>query len=45
MLDTKKFSDTHQGMLHVQKVPRLEFIILHIGKTYGNTAGCLLVGR
>ena len=40
----KKFSDIHQGMLHVQDVPGFEFILIHVGNTDGNIAGCLLVG-
>jgi hypothetical protein len=40
----KKFSDTHQEVLHVQKVPGFEFILIHFGNADENTAGCLLVG-
>ena len=31
-------------MLHVDDVPNFEYILLHIGNTDENTAGCLLVG-
>lgn len=40
----KKFPDTHRGMLHVLDVPGFEFILIHIGNTDADTAGCLLVG-
>ena len=44
MLDMKKnFSDTHQGMLHVQKVPGFEFILIHVGNADENTVCYLLV--
>lgn len=39
----KKF-DFHQGMLHVIDVPGFEYILIHIGNTDEDTAGCLLVG-
>ena len=38
MLDTKKsFQIFHQGMLHVQKVPGFEFILIHVGNADENT--------
>jgi len=40
----KKFSD-HIGMLHVLNVPNFEYILIHIGNTEFDTAGCLLVGN
>jgi hypothetical protein len=41
----KKFSGIHQGMLHVLDVPGFEFILIHVGNTEKDTAGCLLVGQ
>lgn len=40
-----KFSSFHKGMLHVTNVPGFEYILIHIGNTDDDTAGCLLVGR
>jgi len=39
----KKF-DFHKGMLHILDVPEFTWILIHIGNTDENTAGCLLVG-
>ena len=40
----KKFPTFHIGMIHVDDVPNFQYILLHIGNTDENTAGCLLVG-
>ena len=40
----KKFS-FHLGMLQVLNVPGFEYILIHIGNTDDDTAGCLLVGN
>jgi len=34
----------HEGMLHVLDVPNFKYILIHIGNTDDDTAGCLLVG-
>lgn len=39
-----RFADMHRGMLHVLNVPNFEFILIHVGNTQKDTAGCLLVG-
>ncbi len=40
----KKYPKFHKGMLHVTNVPGFEYILIHIGNTEKDTAGCLLVG-
>jgi len=40
---SKRFSD-HVGMLEVVDVPNFKYILIHIGNTIKDTAGCLLVG-
>jgi hypothetical protein len=42
---SRKFPDFHQGMLQVLDVPGFEYILIHIGNTDEDTAGCLLVGK
>jgi len=39
-----RFPGMHKGMLHVTNVPGFEFILIHLGNTEKDTAGCLLVG-
>jgi hypothetical protein len=39
-----KFGAEHKGMLEVQSVPGFTDILIHIGNTEKDTAGCLLVG-
>ncbi len=41
---TGRFPDFHRGMLHVLDVPGFEYILIHIGNTDDDTAGCLLLG-
>ena len=39
-----KFPDFHKGMLQILDVPEFEHILIHIGNTEKDTAGCLLTG-
>lgn len=39
-----KFPDFHKGMLQVMNVPGFDYILIHIGNTDDDTAGCLLTG-
>jgi hypothetical protein len=39
-----RFPDLHEGMLHVTEVPNFQYVLIHIGNTEADTAGCLLVG-
>lgn len=40
----RKFPAFHKGMLQILDVPGFEYILIHIGNTDEDTAGCLLVG-
>ena len=37
--------DWHKGMLHVSNVPGFDYILIHVGNSHDDTAGCLLVGH
>ena len=39
-----KFPELHGGMLHLVDVPGFKHILVHIGNTHHDTAGCILVG-
>jgi hypothetical protein len=39
-----RFPKLHQGMIEIQRVPNFSYVYIHIGNTYRETAGCLLVG-
>lgn len=36
---------THYGMLEIFGVPNFKYVLIHIGNTDDDTAGCLLVGK
>ncbi len=40
----RKFPDIHKGMIEMLHVPGFSDILMHIGNTEDDTAGCLLVG-
>ena len=39
-----RFPEMHKGMIEVTKVPNFKYILIHIGNTDKDTAGCILVG-
>ncbi len=42
---SNKFPRIHKGMLQIMDVPGFEYILIHIGNTDKDTAGCLVVGE
>lgn len=42
---SKRFPAFHKGMLWLTNVPNFEHVLIHIGNTDDDTAGCLLVGE
>jgi hypothetical protein len=44
-IDYKKKFSNHIGMLHLQDVPNFQYILIHIGNTDSDSAGCVLVGN
>lgn len=41
---TERFGEMHKGMLHLLDVPNFKYVLIHIGNTDEDTAGCILVG-
>lgn len=41
---SQKFGSWHKGMLHITDVPGFKWILIHIGNTDDDTAGCLIPG-
>lgn len=41
----KMFPDFHKGMIELKDVPGFKYILIHIGNSTKDTAGCLLTGK
>lgn len=41
----RQFADLHRGMLEIKGIPHYSYVYLHIGNTYADTSGCILVGE
>ena len=41
---SRRFENIHEGMLQVMDVPNFSNILIHVGNTENDTAGCLLTG-
>lgn len=40
----RRFPNFHRGMLEILDVPDFKWVLIHVGNTEKDTAGCLLVG-
>ncbi len=40
----ERYAPWHKGMLHLQNVPRFQYIYLHIGNRAEDSEGCILTG-
>jgi len=41
----RKFPKFHKGMIELTGIPNFSYVYIHIGNTYADTSGCLLVGN
>lgn len=41
----RKFMGMHRGILQIMDVPEFTYVLIHVGNTDDDTAGCLLVGQ
>lgn len=41
----KKYNAFHKGMIEICDVPNFEHILIHVGNTDDDTAGCVLLGN
>lgn len=39
-----RFPEFHKGMIELKGIPNFSYVYLHMGNTFADTAGCLLVG-
>ena len=41
---SRRFGKLHKGMIWLRNVPNFKYILIHIGNTHFDSAGCILVG-
>ena len=39
------FPEFHRGMIELTGIPNFSYVYIHMGNNFGDTAGCLLVGK